>query len=73
MGAYIQFNTGNGKGKTTADLGLSVQALGAGKRVMFLQFMKNLAFSELPLMSKLTPELSIEFFRKPFFYSSGCG
>ena len=37
----IQFYTGEGKGKTTAAIGLAVRALGAGKRVAFVQFDKG--------------------------------
>lgn len=33
--------TGNGKGKTTASLGLSMRALGHNQKVGFLQFMKG--------------------------------
>ena len=32
---YVQVYTGNGKGKTTAAIGLTVRALGAGFRVFF--------------------------------------
>ena len=35
MKGYIQIYTGNGKGKTTAAIGLSVRAAGAGKKVFF--------------------------------------
>jgi cob(I)alamin adenosyltransferase len=38
---YIQIYTGNGKGKTTASIGLSMRALGSGMRVFFGQFMKK--------------------------------
>src|SRR5262249_39495664 len=36
----LMINTGDGKGKTTAALGLAVRALGRGKSVRFFQFMK---------------------------------
>jgi cob(I)alamin adenosyltransferase len=38
---YIQVYTGNGKGKTTASLGLVVRALGQGLRPALIQFMKS--------------------------------
>jgi len=37
----IQVYTGNGKGKTTAALGLALRASGGGFRVCFIQFMKG--------------------------------
>ncbi len=37
----ILVNTGPGKGKTTAALGVAVRALGQGFKVAFLQFIKN--------------------------------
>ncbi|KQC12111.1 MAG: cob(I)yrinic acid a,c-diamide adenosyltransferase [Candidatus Cloacimonas sp. SDB] len=37
----IQVYTGNGKGKTTAALGLIIRALGSGKKVCLIQFMKK--------------------------------
>jgi cob(I)alamin adenosyltransferase len=44
---YIQIYTGNGKGKTTAALGLSLRCLCAGNKVFFGQFMKGQDYSEL--------------------------
>ena len=44
---YIQIYTGNGKGKTTAALGISLRAVCAGKRVFFGQFIKGMEYSEL--------------------------
>jgi cob(I)alamin adenosyltransferase len=38
---YIQVYTGNGKGKTTASLGLALRAAGAGFKVFIGQFLKN--------------------------------
>ena len=38
---YLHVYTGNGKGKTTCAVGLAIRAVGAGKRVAFLQFDKG--------------------------------
>lgn len=37
----VHIYTGNGKGKTTAALGLSLRALGRGFKVCFIQFLKG--------------------------------
>ncbi len=47
MKGYVQVYTGDGKGKTTASLGLCVRAVGAGKRVLLVQFLKKGEFSEI--------------------------
>lgn len=52
--------TGEGKGKTTAAVGLSVRAVGSGKRVVFAQFMKGAATGELAGMQRCP---AIELFR----------
>lgn len=44
---YTHVYTGNGKGKTTASIGLAVRALGAGLRVYFTQFTKKGNYSEI--------------------------
>jgi cob(I)alamin adenosyltransferase len=44
---YLQIYTGNGKGKTTASLGLGLRASGAGLKVHMVQFMKGRRYSEI--------------------------
>ena len=53
MKGYIHIYTGEGKGKTTASLGLALRALGAGKKVCIIQFIKNGEFSEVKAIEKL--------------------
>lgn len=43
---FIQIYTGDGKGKTTAALGLSFRAAGRGKKVLFVQFLKGMKTGE---------------------------
>ena len=52
MNGYIQVYTGNGKGKTTASLGLAVRAAGAGLQVFIVQFMKRGDYSEIIALEK---------------------
>ncbi len=49
----IHLYTGEGKGKTTASLGLALRASGAGKRVLFVQFLKSKPTSELISLNSL--------------------
>ena len=51
--------TGNGKGKTTAAVGLGVRAYGAGLRVAFFQFLKNGSSSEIGVLRSL-PGMVVE-------------
>ena len=43
---YVQVYTGEGKGKTTAALGLTFRAAGRGKKVLFIQFLKGIKTGE---------------------------
>lgn len=47
MKGYVQVYTGNGKGKTTASLGLALRAAGAGLSVFIVQFLKKGDYSEI--------------------------
>ncbi len=47
MTGYIQVYTGDGKGKTTAALGLSLRAAGHGLKTYIGQFMKGQHYGEL--------------------------
>lgn len=53
MQGLIHLYCGDGKGKTTAAVGLSVRAAGAGKRVLFAQFLKDGSSSELNVLRAL--------------------
>ncbi len=49
----IHIYTGNGKGKTTASLGLILRALGRDKKVCLIQFMKkNYEYGEIRFLQK---------------------
>ncbi|MFH2013312.1 MAG: cob(I)yrinic acid a,c-diamide adenosyltransferase [Pseudomonadota bacterium] len=58
----IQVYTGNGKGKTTASLGLALRAIGHGYKVYMIQFMKgDIEYGELTSSEKLlAPYLTIK-------------
>jgi cob(I)alamin adenosyltransferase len=64
----IHIYTGTGKGKTTAALGLSLRAVGHGKEVMIIQFMKGWKETgEYKIRNKLLPYYHIhQFGRKGF-------
>jgi len=45
--------TGNGKGKTTSAVGMGVRAVGAGKKILMVQFLKAGASSEINVIKKI--------------------
>lgn len=52
--------TGDGKGKTTAALGLCIRAVGHGNKVRIIQFIKgNWPYGELEGLKRLNPEVEI--------------
>lgn len=60
MKGYIQVYTGNGKGKTTAAIGLAIRAIGAGKKVFFAQFVKGMIYSEVKVIQNLSSDITIK-------------
>ncbi len=62
----IQVYTGNGKGKTTAALGLALRAVGARKKVYICQFIKSKEYSELLSLKKIR-NITIEQFGRGCF------
>ena len=64
---FIQVYTGNGKGKTTAALGLALRAAGAGKKVYFGQFLKGRKYSELYALKRFNDLILVEQFGKKSF------
>jgi len=58
----LQIYTGNGKGKTSAALGVALRAAGAGMRVLFIQFMKNTPTSELETLKALENKITVKQF-----------
>jgi cob(I)alamin adenosyltransferase len=64
----IIINTGTGKGKTTAALGIAVRAAGHGQKVLILQFIKGAwRTGESKFIKKLVPELEMMQLGKGFF------
>jgi len=56
---YIQIYTGDGKGKTTAALGMAIRAAGHGKKTYIGQFMKGQHYGELTALRD-HPYITIE-------------
>jgi len=56
----VQIYTGDGKGKTTATLGLGLRAAGHGMKVLMVQFMKTVRYyGELESVKRLAPNFEI--------------
>src|SRR6056297_1612639 len=59
---YVQVYTGDGKGKTTAALGLALRAIGAGWRVYIGQFLKSGEYSEIKALRNFPENIRVEQF-----------
>jgi cob(I)alamin adenosyltransferase len=64
---YIHVYTGDGKGKTTAALGLTLRAVGAGWKVLFAQFLKHGEYSEIKALKRLGDQVTIRQYGSGWF------
>jgi cob(I)alamin adenosyltransferase len=62
MKGYVQVYTGDGKGKTTAAIGLSIRAAGAGLKVYIAQFIKMGDYSEIKALKRFSDLITVEQF-----------
>ena len=62
MKGYVHVYTGEGKGKTTAALGLAIRAAGAGHKVFLAQFVKGGRYSELKALQRFDDLITVEQF-----------
>jgi len=60
MNGFVQIYTGNGKGKTTAAIGLAIRAAGADLKVLIAQFLKRGNYSEIKTLHKFSDLISVE-------------
>lgn len=67
MRGYVQVYTGDGKGKTTAALGLALRAAGAGLKVYIGQFIKSATYSEIKALERFSDHITLEQFGRGCF------
>jgi cob(I)alamin adenosyltransferase len=70
---YVQVYTGDGKGKTTAAMGLAFRAAGRGLRTFVAQFLKGRPTGEIEAAKKLAPLVVIEQFGREGFLTAKAG
>ncbi|MDP6524830.1 MAG: cob(I)yrinic acid a,c-diamide adenosyltransferase [Kiritimatiellia bacterium] len=66
-GGCLHVYTGDGKGKTTAAMGLVLRACGAGLRVFVGQFIKGRESGEVRMLKERCPEVTAELFGRGRF------
>ena len=64
---YVQVYTGDGKGKTTAALGLALRAIGAGFKVFIGQFVKGMHYSELDALARFSRAVEVRQYGRDCF------
>lgn len=68
MKGYIHIYEGDGKGKSTAAVGLAVRCAGSGQKVLFTQFLKGNKSSEIQCLERL-PNIIVYQNSKEFGFS----
>lgn len=63
---FIHVYTGNGKGKTTAAIGVGIRATGEGLKVIMIQFMKGRRYSEIDALQHMKNFTVVQFGRDEF-------
>lgn len=63
----VQIYTGDGKGKTTAALGLSLRAAGWGLKVFIAQFAKGMYYGELKSLECFAPQITLKQYGRKCF------
>ena len=66
MKGYVHVYTGDGKGKTSAAMGLAMRAYGAGLNIFMAQFVKGMKYSEQETFRVLSERLTVK------QYGRGC-
>ncbi len=69
--SYVHLYTGNGKGKTTAAIGLALRAAGAGQRVFIAQFVKGMRYSEISFIDRRIPAITTHRYGSQCFIERG--
>ncbi|MDE3088071.1 MAG: cob(I)yrinic acid a,c-diamide adenosyltransferase [Chloroflexota bacterium] len=65
---FVIVYTGDGKGKTTAAIGMAMRAIGRGWKVLMVQFMKGTwHYAELDTAKRLAPDFEIVPMGKGFY------
>ena len=67
MKGYVHVYTGNGKGKTTAAIGLAIRAAGAGMRVYIAQFVKGMHYSEIDALDRYVDRITLKQYGRDCF------
>lgn len=68
---YVQVYTGNGKGKTTAALGLALRAAGYDLQVFIAQFIKGRRYSEIKSLERFKDNIEVRQYGRGFFIRKG--